>query len=113
MEVGNFLNRLFGGGVPSQNAGEAKIKYSNDGRSGHVHYKSSAANFEMYYEFSGGDCVASIAVPSEKDWEKTTGLSLERRDEVLNFIGHQVVKDQTTGGRGHFKIEGSWLNIYV
>jgi hypothetical protein len=37
---------------------------------------------------------------------------LARRDEVLNFIGHQVVKDQTTGGRDYFKIEENWLNIY-
>jgi hypothetical protein len=67
----------------------------------------------MHYEFGGGDVVASIDIPSVEKWKRETGLPLDRRDEVLNFIGQQVVKDQTTGGRGSFKIEGDWINIYA
>jgi hypothetical protein len=88
-----------------------KIRYTSDGRSGHVWYQSREAEFAMYYEFSGGDCIASINIPEPEDWEKHTGLPLARRDEVLHFIGQQVVKDQTTGGKGSFKVEGGWLNI--
>ncbi len=111
MGNGNFISKLFGflGG----NSGGTKVSYSNDGRSGHVHYQSPEAKFALYFEFSGGDCVASINIPSPAKWEKETKLPLARREEVLNFIGRQVVKDQTTNGRGHFKIEGDWLNIYV
>jgi hypothetical protein len=91
----------------------SKVSYSSDGRSGHVHFQSAEAAFSMYYEFSGGDCIVSINVPSTENWKTHTGLPLARRDEVLNVIGHQVVKDQTTGGRGYFKIEENWLNIYA
>lgn len=91
----------------------AKVSYSSDGRSGHVHFQSAEAAFSMYYEFSGGDCVVSINIPSVENWKKHTKLPLARREEVLDFIGQQVVKDQTTGGRGYFKIEGNWLNIYA
>lgn len=90
----------------------AKILYSSNGRSGFVHYKSKEGNFDLYYEFGGGNVVATIQVPSEKDWVAKTGLPLERREEVLHFIGQRVVKDQTTSGRGSYKIEGNWLNIY-
>lgn len=90
-----------------------KILYSSEGRSGRVHYKSAEADFDLYYEFGGGDCIVCIDVPDPKDWQQHTGLPTERREEILNFIGQQVVKDQTTGGRGYFKIEGNWLNIYV
>lgn len=90
-----------------------KISYSSNGRSGQVHYRSNAGNFDMYYEFGGGDVVAGINVPSPKDWEAKTGIPLEQREEVLNIIGQQVVKDQTTNGRGSFKIEGNFLNIYA
>ncbi len=88
-----------------------KVSYSNDGRSGHVWYRSREAEFAMYFEFSGGDCIASISIPGPEDWEKHTGLPLSQRDEVLDFIGQQVVKDQTTDGKGSFKVEGGWLNI--
>lgn len=90
-----------------------KISYSSDGRCGQVHYRSKAGNFDMYYEFGGGDVVAGINVPSPKDWVAQTGIPLEQREEVLNLIGQQVVKDQTTNGRGSFKIEGNFLNIYA
>lgn len=90
-----------------------KISYSSDGRSGYVHYRSKAGNFDMYYEFGGGNVVVGINVPSSNDWVAQTGIPLEQREEVLNQIGQQVVKDQTTNGRGSFKIEGNFLNIYV
>lgn len=88
-----------------------KIRYSSDGRSGHVHYESPETIFTLYYEFGGGDVVACIDIPSPQDWQKHTGLPVEQRDEVLNFIGGQVVQDQTRSGS--FKIEGNWLNIYA
>ncbi|MEY3240689.1 MAG: hypothetical protein RIR11_2127 [Bacteroidota bacterium] len=89
------------------------IRYSSNGRSGHVHYQSAETEFALYYEFGGGDCVVCIDIPSPQNWEKITKIPLARRDEILSFIGQQVVQDQTTNGRGSFKIEGDWLNIYA
>lgn len=86
-----------------------KITYASDGRSGQIHYESPETSFSLYYEF-GGDVVACIDIPDPKTWQKHTGLPVERRDEVLNFIGEQIVRDQTQGGS--FKIEGNWMNIY-
>ena len=111
MANGNFFHKLFG--FLSGKSGSPKVLYSSDGRSGHVHYQSPETSFEMYYEFGGGDCVACISIPSPENWEKETDLPFIRREEVLNFIGQQVVKDQTSSGTGYFKIEGDWLNIYV
>jgi hypothetical protein len=91
----------------------ARLSYSSEGRSGHVHYQSRAASFTLYYEFGGGDCVAWIDIPSPRDWERNTGLPLARRDEVLRWIGERVVQDQTVGGSGRFAIEGNALNIYA
>ncbi|HEV7732006.1 MAG TPA: hypothetical protein VGR62_07585, partial [Candidatus Binatia bacterium] len=93
--------------------GATRLSYSSDGRGGHVHYQSHDASFTLYYEFGGGDCVASIDLPSPTAWRRHTGLPLERRDEVVRWIGQRVVHDQTTGGTGRFEIEGNWLNIYA
>lgn len=92
-------------------SGGFKVLYSSDGRSGHVHYRSKECNLEMYYEFGGGDVVASIDVPSPTEWTAKTGLPLERRMPILNNIGNQVVKDQTIMGRGSFEIHDNWIYI--
>jgi len=105
----NPINRLFN--FFSGKTGP-KIQYADQGRDGYVWYKSADTTFAMYYEFGGGDCVASIQIPTPEGWERATKLPLAQRDEVLNFIGRQVVKDQTSTGKGHFKIEGNWLHIY-
>lgn len=113
MGNGNLLDKLFHLFSGTTNSGDPKVTYSSNGRSGYVHYQSGKAGFAMYYEFCGGNCVAGINIPNVENWEDHTGLSLAHRDEVLDFIGRQVVNDQTSGGKGYFKIEGDWLNIYV
>lgn len=87
------------------------LSYTEEGRSGYVHYKSQEARFSMYYEFGGGATIVGILVPDAANWKKATSLPLARREEVLESIGRQVVLDKT-GGRGSFKLEGNWLQIY-
>lgn len=102
----SLIRSLFSGGSGSAR----KVTYSSDGRSGYVNYQSPEARFSLYYEFGGGDVVACINIPDVKHWQKDTGLPVGQRDEILNFIGTQVARDQTRGGS--FKIEGNWMNIY-
>lgn len=105
------LRKLFG--LFNGKSDQPKIAYSSDGRSGHVHYQSAETTFALYYEFGGGNCVACISIPGPAIWEKETNIPLARREAMLQFIGQQVVQDQTSTGTGYFKIEGDWLNIYV
>ena len=107
MNIRKFLGLLSGEKKHPQ------ISYSSEGRYGHVHYQSPETAFALYYEFGGGNCVACISIPSPASWEAETSLPLARRESVLQFIGQQVVQDQTSSGTGYFKIEGDWLNIYV
>ncbi len=107
LSIKSLFHSIFG-----QVSTTAKVSYSSDGRCGHVHYQSKEGSFAMYYEFGGGDCIASLIIPSKEDWVAKTGIPLERREYVLNHIGQRVVKDQISNGMGSFKIEGNWLNIY-
>ena len=94
-------------------ASARRISYTSEGRSGYVIYRSETSSFSMYYEFGGGNCIAWIDVPRPEVWEKVTGMPLTRRDEVLNEIGTQVVKDQVWSGIGYYRIEGDAINIYT
>jgi hypothetical protein len=100
------------GGVDDGPDPGARLSYSSDGRCGHVHYESPAADFTLYDELGGGDCMATIDLPSPATWTRHTGLGLELRDGVVEWIGRRVVRDQTTGGRGRFEVQGDWLGIY-
>jgi hypothetical protein len=88
-----------------------QVRYTSEGRSGTVHYISNETEFDMWYEFAGGDALAIINVPTPDQWESTTKTPLSRRTPILTFIGEQVVKDQTHGN-GSFKIEDDFLTIY-
>ena len=66
----------------------------------------------MWWEFGGGNAVAIINIPTVKNWENLTGLPLDRRDSILQFIGEHVMEDQTSG-RGGFMIRQDEMTIYV
>jgi hypothetical protein len=102
------LKSLFG---PAPADGSYQVSYANQGRCGYVYYRSRECDLDMYFEFGGGDVVASINVPSPTEWTSKTGLPLERRLAILNNIGKQVVRDQTTMGRGAYEIEDGWIVI--
>lgn len=87
-----------------------KVSFSNDGRSGHVHYESPEGKFYLYYEFGGGDVVAVIDVPGTAQWVTKTGIPLEKRDEVLNYIGQVTVAQQTKSGS--YKLNANSIVIY-
>lgn len=69
-----------------------QVTYFSEGRSGHILYKEDTGCLKMYYEFGGGDCVAIIFLPDDKEWGEFSGG--EKRNEVLTFIANQVIKDQ-------------------
>jgi hypothetical protein len=108
---------LLGSSASSAPAGDdpgpdARVSYESDGRCGHVRYRSRSADFRLYYEFGGGDCIASIQLPSTAEWTRQTGLPLARRDAVVAWIGQQVVRDQCRG-KARVAVERDWLNLYT
>lgn len=90
----------------------ARIGYASHGREGRVVFSRGLKSFEMYYEFGGGDVIATIDVPSESEWAGRTGFPVEQRAAILEFVGKSVVRDQTTGGRGRFVVKEGRIEIY-
>lgn len=86
------------------------LSYTNNGRSGYVIYKDDKGELSFYYEFGGGNCIASIDVPSVEKWESVTKRLLSERDTIIHFIGGQTVNDQAAGG--YYKLSASGVEIY-
>lgn len=110
----NF-NPLFGGKndleKQAEALGNARLRYSSEGRSGNVYFESEEGTFSMWWEFGGGDAVAIINIPAEQYWEAQTGIPVDKRDQVLAYIGAQVVQDQVSG-RGRYEIDANFITIF-
>lgn len=87
----------------------AQVSFSNEGRGGQVFYRGKAGAFAMYWEFGGGDTIAIIDIPSEQHWETQTKIPLEKRMDILHFIGKKTVQVQTTGGKGAYEIQDNCI----
>ncbi len=91
----------------------ASVAYVNEGRSGRVVLTHGLKTIEMYFEFGGGDTLATISVPSAAEWEARTGFPLANRGAILEFVGRSVVRDQTSGGNGRFEVQENSICIYA
>ena len=87
----------------------AHVAYEDKGRSGNVIFYREDVMLKFWYEFGGGTTLAFIDVPKEELWTKETGLPLEDRLPILNFIGERVVRDQATGYK--YEITEDAINI--
>lgn len=91
--------------------GNPVLVYDNKGRGGNILFKNGQDSFDMWWEFAGGDALVIVDIPSEKQWEQRTHLPLKERNDILTFIGEQVVEDQV-GGSGSFVIGDNVITFY-
>ncbi len=92
--------------------GNPKLRYSEEGRGGTIYYESPDANFDMWWEFAGGNALVIVDIPTTEKWEQVTKLPLKQRQQVLTFIGEQIVLDKISG-TGSFIIGESVLTFYA
>ncbi|MCE7064688.1 hypothetical protein [Dyadobacter sp. CY326] len=85
------------------------VTYSQDGRGGKIFYRDGAVSIDFDWEFAGGNGVVWFSIPEEKFWEAHTKTPLSRRDEILEFVANQVIKDQAPGCK--FEIFSNHINI--
>lgn len=76
-----------------------KLSYTSSGRSGTVIYTEGVISLTFYYELGGGNCIAFIDIPPAGQWEKRTGLPLDRREDILLFVAQRSQADQAPNGR--------------
>lgn len=101
-EIMDFLHHVFsklmGNSTP-------KVAFISQGREGEVVYQEGFKEIRFYMEFGGTDVVFYLSIPSVAKWEKSTGFSLNKRDEILSFVATQTQKYQAPSS--DFKIEGN------
>jgi len=91
--------------------GNPKLRYVDMGRGGTIYYESPDAQFNMWWEFGGGNALVIVDIPTEEQWEARTKLPLNQRQKVLTFIGEQIVLDKISYN-GSFIIGDNVLTFY-
>ena len=89
--------------------GNPKLRFVDEGRSGVIYFESRVGSFDMWWEMGYG-ALAIVAVPPSNEWELKTGMPREKRLEVLNFIGEEIIRRQTSNGS--FVIGDDVITIY-
>lgn len=89
-----------------------RLRYSDEGRGGTIWYEAGEIQFDMWWEFAGGDALVILDIPTTEQWEARTGIPLLLRENVLHFIGEQVVEDKVSG-TGSFIIGSNVITFYA
>ncbi|MBI1226531.1 MAG: hypothetical protein GC192_14955 [Bacteroidetes bacterium] len=96
--------------VPNPNG--YKVGYETTGREGKVIFEGEGQRFAMYWEFGGGDVITIVYVPPVEKWVEHTHIPLEKRQEVLDFIGRETVRLKISSN-GSYKLENNTLLFYA
>lgn len=71
-----------------------RVEIMENGRSGQLRYSEGLTSSTFYWEFGGGDTVASISVPTAAKWAEETSWPVERRDEILWRVADEVIRQR-------------------
>lgn len=89
-----------------------RLRYSDEGRGGTIWYEAGETQFNMWWEFAGGDALVILDIPTVEQWEERTGIPLLLRENVLHFIGEQVVEDKISGS-GSYIVGSNVITFYA
>lgn len=70
------------------------LKYINNGKEGHVIYGDGDIELKFSYELAVGRSIAVIYIPTVDSWYNKTGTTTDERQEIIEFIARQAIKDQ-------------------
>lgn len=90
---------------------ERNVSITGSGRSGQVVYREAAGELSFYWEFGGGDVVASVQVGTETEWRTKHLWAAERRSEILRFLAAELVRQKAPSCRAEIDERRGWINL--
>lgn len=87
-----------------------RVEYEGNLRSGSVIYIDKDTRIEFSNEMGGGNCLAYISIPTEKEWEAQTNTPLSRRKDILEYVAAAVQAQQASNC--YFEIKENEIGFY-
>lgn len=88
----------------------AKVGYENHGRGGYMRLTWGEYQCRFWFEIAARPALLLIEIPTEDKWTAETGIPVEQRPQVLQYLGERMVADQMPSHR--FRIEYAAVVIY-
>ena len=88
----------------------AVVYFDNKGRAGDVYFNWDGIVIKFPFEFAGGNALATIDVPSADHWLRETGIPIEQRMMVLEFVAQRIIRSQAPDHK--YEIKDDYIRIY-
>ena len=69
---------------------DRKIEIVEQGSAGVIHYIEGDIDISFDYEFGTGNCIVYIFIPTEAEWKEVTGLPIEQRKKIIEFVAVSI-----------------------
>lgn len=102
------IKRVFG--IESSSR-DWSVGVSENGRDGHVTYRDAAGTLSFYWEFCGGDVIASVSVGKEAEWRVKHPWAAVRRAEILQRVADEVIRQKAPNSRAEIDDQNGFINI--
>ncbi len=91
---------------------DANVTIIENGRSGTVNYQEAEGSLSFYWEFSGGDVVASVRVGTEAEWRESHPWAVVRRSAIIRYVAAEVVRQKAPSCRPEIDEATGWIHLY-
>jgi hypothetical protein len=81
------------------------------GRCGDILYREDGGQIVFSWEFGGGNVVAIIYGPSEKEWIAACPWAKGRREMIFRRVGQHVIFEKAHRCTPVYDFQNSWIDI--
>lgn len=91
--------------------GAWRVEIRENGRCGSIDYLEGADAISFYWEFCGGDTVASIAIGDTSEWDTRHPWATGRRQQIMERIAAEVVRQKAPTCSALIDEQPGWITI--
>lgn len=70
------------------------VAMERNGRNGYVHVVVDGHRLRFYWEYGGGNCIATVAVPNPADWNTLDPHREFERDAFLAGLAREIARHE-------------------
>ena len=77
----------------------SKITITSSGPAGKIRYTENGQTCEFYWEFSGGDAIATVWFPAEGEWDAKYPWAKGRQKEIVSAVAEEIRRKQSPSSK--------------
>jgi hypothetical protein len=88
-----------------------EVKFISKGPYGYIEYIEDGQTRQFYWEYGGGNTLASISVPTPDAWDTEVPWAKGRREEILDRVATETIRQQAP--RAFVQMEDEFINLLL